>query len=191
MTEQQTDPFASSESRPSVSFKDAPIGTAYNLKVTGAASLTQSRDYETGEPAEWPDGNPKMSAVVDVVDLETGEEKSLWAAKPSALFAAIGEAQRKAGSSIAVGGTLRVEYTGDKPNAKNPRLNPAKQYAVTYTPPDAFADGGIVSTPAATLTRPAAAPVADPQAAVAALAALSPEQRAALGIPAETSAVPF
>lgn len=130
------DPFSTS-SAPSLSFKGAPIGTSYTVEVTEGASLVQSRDYETGDPAFWPDGNPKMSAVLKgTVD---GEERSVWAAKPSALFAAIAAAQKTAGQQIAPGGTLVITYTGDKPNAKNPRLNPAKQYSATYTPPNAFA----------------------------------------------------
>ncbi len=100
----------------------------------------QSRDFETGEAAKWPDGNPKMSVVTTL--RVNGEERGLWAKKPSALFAAIGEAQKKAGQLIRIGGTIRVTYTGDVPNAKNPRLNPQKQYAVEYTPPNVLADAG-------------------------------------------------
>ena len=134
-TAQDVDPFEGGTSVPSLSFKDAPVGTTYTGTITEAASLVQSRDYETGEPAFWDDARtqPKMSAVLRLeVD---GEERSLWAQKPSAMFAALAEAQKAAGSRFEVGGTLAVKYTGDKPNAKNPRLNPAKQYAARYTPP--------------------------------------------------------
>ncbi len=137
------DPFAGSQSNPAVSFKDATVGTTYTGTVIEGPKLVQSRDYETGEPAAWPDGNPKMSVVI-VLDID-GETRSLWAAKPSALFAALGAAQGKAGARITEGGTLAVRYTGDVPNAKNPRLNPAKQYEAKYTPPaapDAFAASG-------------------------------------------------
>lgn len=131
------DPFAGGESAPSLSFKDAPIGTSYTGVVTEVPKLVQSRDFETGNPATWPDGNPKMSAVVNLT--VNGEPRSLWAAKPSAMFAAVQKAQQDAGQRIMPGGTLTVTYVGDKPN-DNPRLNSAKQYRVTYKPGDAFAE---------------------------------------------------
>lgn len=138
MTQQPyDDPFAKPESAPSLSFKDAPVGTRYVCKVVDLPQRVQSRDFETGERATWPDGNPRMSVVTGVeVD---GERRSLWAPDPSAMFAAIVDAQRNANARIAVGGTLVVEYIGDKPNEKNPKLNPQKQYRVTYSAPDAFA----------------------------------------------------
>lgn len=173
MTAQTTDPFAMTSSSPSVSFKDAPIGTSYTGKVIEAPSLVQARDYESGDPAFWPDGNPKMTVVTKLVI--DGEERSLWAPKPSAMFAAIAKAQQDAGASITVGGTLTVAYTGDKPNEKNPRLNPAKQYEAKYVPPDAFAttEQGPVNTATGEVSQ--AAPAAPP-----APAGPSPEQIAAV-----------
>jgi hypothetical protein len=135
MTQTYNDPFASTSAQ-SVSFNNMPVGTSYTGTVLELPQLVQARDFETGNPATWPDGNPKMTVVTKLsVD---GEERSLWAPKPSAMFAAISDAQKTAGASIAVGGTLTVTYTGDKPNATNPRLNPAKQYSAVYTPPNAF-----------------------------------------------------
>lgn len=174
----QADPFAGSESRRSVSFKDKPAGTSYTLKVTEAPSVVQARDYESGQPAFWPDGNPKQTVVTVCADTATGEELSLWAAKPSALFRAIGGAQKAAGTQIAVGGTLVVTFTGEKPNETNSRLNPTKLYTVTYRPPNAF---GATATETAPVAAPAAAPVAAPAAP-----SYTPEQIAAAkaaGIP--------
>jgi hypothetical protein len=141
MSQQQhyDDPFATSERHPSLSFKDKPIGTRYVCKVVERPNMVQARDFETGERATWDDGNPKMTVVTGVE--VNGERMSLWAPKPSAMFAAMGEAQQQAGAQIAPGGTLTVEYVGDKPNEKNPRLNAAKQYRVTYEPPSAFDTG--------------------------------------------------
>lgn len=133
------DPFAGGVKVAALSFKDQPVGATVIMQVTGPAKLVQSRDFETGEPAYWDEAHtqPKMSAVVNgTVD---GEERALWAQKPSAMFTAIAEAQTKAGERIAAGGTLKIKYTGDKPNAKNPRLNAAKQYAAIYEPPAAGA----------------------------------------------------
>lgn len=150
------DPFAGGEGNPSISFKDAPHGTTYVGRVAELPTLVQSRDFETGNPATWPDGNPKMVAVT-TLEIE-GQLYSLWAPKPSALFAAIKEAQNTAGQQIAIGGTLEVTYTHDEPNKTNPRLNPAKQYRVTYTPPDAFSEPAAAQQPAQAPAAPAAAP---------------------------------
>lgn len=138
MTTQTADPFAGADSKPSVSFKDKPIGTSYTGTVTKAPELVQARDYESGQPAFWPDGNPKQT-VVTTLDIN-GEELNLWAAKPSALFRAIADAQKTAGAQITIGGTLTVTFSGEKPNEKNPRLNPQKLYTVTYQPPNAFGE---------------------------------------------------
>lgn len=172
---QTDDPFAGGESRASVSFKDKPVGTSYTLKVTEAPSMVQARDYQSGQPAYWPDGNPKMTVVTGVVDTTTGEELNLWAAKPSALFRAIGDAQKQAGAKIAAGGTLTVTFSGEKPN-ENPKMNAQKLYTVTYQAPDAFSDQAQ-----ATAT-PAQAPSPQPatqQAPATAAPTYTPEQIAA------------
>lgn len=177
-SQQTADPFAGSESKPSVSFKDMPVGTSYTLEVTEAPQLVQARDYESGQPAFWPDGNPKMTVVTGVVDTATGEEKNLWAAKPSALFRAIGEAQKASGAQIKVGDRLVVTFSGEKPNEKNPRLNPQKLYTVQHTPGNPWGDDQ--AQPAA---QPVAAPQQQaqvaPQAAPAAGVQWTPEQLAA------------
>jgi hypothetical protein len=134
----ESDPFAENESLPAISFKEAPVGSSVTGRVTSPARLVQSKDFETGERATWPDGNPKMAAVIEM-DTPLGP-RSLWASKPSALFAAIQQAQKAAGARITPGGTLTVTYTHDVPNSRNPRLNPAKQYSVRYVPPDAFGE---------------------------------------------------
>jgi hypothetical protein len=178
MTAQHTeDPFAGVETHPSLSFKDKPIGTSYTGKVTKAPELVQARDYESGQPAFWSDGNPKMTVVTT---LEVGgEEVNLWAAKPSAMFRAIADAQKAAGAQIAVGGTLTVTFSGEKPN-DNPRLNPQKLYTAVYRPPNAF-EPPAYTEPWGEHARPA------PQ-------QWTPEQRAAAkaaGIPLPNDEPPF
>ena len=127
----QDDPLAGGGGVPSLRFPT--IGTKYTGVVVEAPAIVQSRDFESGEPATWPDGNPKMAVVIQLtVD---GEERSLWAAKPSALFKSLQEAQRQAGSRIIPGGKLEVEFNAEEPNKKNARLNPTKLYRVLYTPP--------------------------------------------------------
>lgn len=141
MTVPVQDPWAGTDKTPAVSFKDAPVGTVRTLVITEKAKQVQSRDYNTGEPKFWPvrnpgeTPNPVMSVVIVGTD-ENGEQRSLWAQKPSALLAALVDARKSSPTGdLEVGGKLEVKYTGDKPNKDNPRLNPAKQYAVRYTPP--------------------------------------------------------
>lgn len=182
MTQTTVDPFASTEKRPSVSFKGAPVGTRYVLEVTDPPNTVQARDFDTRELDFWPDGNPKMTVATNVVDKATGELKTLWAPKPSAMFQAIADAQKAAGALITAGGTLVVTFTHEVPNVEKPHLNPAKQYQVIYTPPNAFHD----TQPAPAAAQPATPPptwATTPAAAVAA----QPVQEAA---PAPAAAPP-
>lgn len=146
MSTTYNDPFASTGA-PSVSFNNMPVGTSYTGTILELPAMVQARDFETGNPATWPDGNPKMTVVTKLS--VGGEERALWAPKPSAMFAAISDAQKAAGAALAIGGTLTVTYVGDKPNATNPRLNPAKQYQAVYQPPNAFVDDTPAAAPAA------------------------------------------
>ena len=134
MTSPDYDPFNSAEKTPAISFKDAPIGTVRTLIATEYASSAQSRDFETGDPAFWPDGNKKMSAVLKGHDPD-GEPTALWAAIPSAMLAAVRDAQEAVskGYRIKPGDKIDVQYYADKPNEKNPRLNAQKLYRAKIT----------------------------------------------------------
>lgn len=150
MAQPQYDDPLGYEKAPSLSFKDVPEGTVYKGVITARPKLVPSRDFETGQPKTWPDGNPVMSVVV-MLDVE-GEARSLWAQKPSSMFAALVAAQKNAGAGpMEEGGTLYVKFTGTTPNTKNPKLNPAKQYAAKYEPPtvkpDPFTEPQGPSTP--------------------------------------------
>lgn len=92
MTRPDDDPFSGGDAAPSLSFKEAAPGTRRRLKITDYPHMVQSTDMQTGLKAVWPDGNPKMCAVVNGDD-EQGDPCSLWAPKPSSLFAAIRDAQ--------------------------------------------------------------------------------------------------
>lgn len=162
------DPFGGGESHPSISWKGVAFGTTYTGEVAEKPTVVQSRNFETGEPDTWPDGNPKM---VVCTTLKIGDDLwNLWAAMPSALFAAIKAAQVKAGSVIDKGGILTVTVTGEEPNT-NPRLNPTKQFTASYTPPAAFGNDvpqAPASAPApAAAAAPAAAPPVQPELPVA------------------------
>lgn len=176
-----TDPFAVSASAPSISFDQRPIGTSYTGTILELPSLVQARDYDTGDLASWPDGNPKMTVVTKLS--VNGVEMSWWAPKPSSMFAAVAEAQKVAGSALAIGGTVTITYIGDKANPAKPKLNPAKQYHVVYQPPNAFGtDDQQVPSQAPTGQYAEPAPQQQPaaQAPAAATGGPTPEQIAAL-----------
>ena len=143
------DPFSGGVKVPSLSWKDAPVGTIFSCEVLEPAKLLHSRNYETNQPDYWDppaNTNPKMSAVINVLVLagphSVGEQRSIWAQRPSNLFAAIAQAQQDAGARIAPGGKLHLKFTGETPH-QNKRNNPIKNYAAKYEPgqpaqPDPF-----------------------------------------------------
>lgn len=147
MTAPDRDPF-DNEGAPNLSFKDAPVGTVRTLIANGPAEMVQQTDYDTGEPATWDDGNPKMAAVVSGVDKETGEPASIWAPKTKkagSKFAAIAKAQKDASHRIGAGTEVALKLTGTEPST-NSRKEDRKLYAGKVTPPapstpgDAFGD---------------------------------------------------
>lgn len=132
MTAQPADPFGVTVKTPSCKFPT--IGTTCAGTITEAPTMVQSRDINTGEPQFWPDGGPKLEVVTQIALEPTGEPHGLWAKKGSLMFKAIQAAA--GGKPLVVGGRLSVTYTGDVPGKM---ATPAKDYKVTYTPPDAFA----------------------------------------------------
>ena len=152
-----TDPFAGGESTPALSFKDEPIGTVKTITVTEPAKLLQSHDYDSGDLLYWvpgqrgktsttPSDSPVMAAVINGTDDE-GVERSVWARKPSALFAAIKDAQAAVadGYRLKAGDKLAIKLTGEEP-PKSGRGSNRKLYAAKVTPApaappaDAFGD---------------------------------------------------
>lgn len=142
----------SSESVPAVSWKDKPVGTVQGGTVVKEPELVQSRDFESGEPAKWPDGNPKMSVVI-TLDIN-GEQHALWCPKPSAMFAAVGSETKKLGRGLRAGDKLQIKFTGTKPNTKNPRLNAQKLFSakIEAGESDAFVNGNGNEPTAASTT---------------------------------------
>jgi len=145
-----TDPFQSYDKTPSVSFADQGKGYKTRLVVMELPKLVQAKDFDTGEPAFWPakpgqEPNPKMTVVVKVE--ENGQTRSLWAPKPSSLFAAIRDAQQKSGQ-IQVGSVLEIEITDvvarKDANGKPKKGKPKKEYGAVHTLPDAFESDGEV-----------------------------------------------
>lgn len=147
-----SNPFDTGNSAPSLSFAESdpisgsitskPIGTKYVGRVTEEPKEVQARVYEgpdKGNPAFWPDGNPKKTVVIGLE--VNGEDRTLWAAKPSGMFTAVKEAlQQPDGSirAIKVGDTLSVELVGFK--KPEPGKAAQKIYKVVVTPGNVFAD---------------------------------------------------
>jgi hypothetical protein len=136
----KSDAFYGGEKTPSLSWKGLPHGTIFTTEILEEATLIQSTDYESQEPAYWDaeKKRPKMAAVVKVLVTDgphsVGEERSIWATIPSNIFIALKEAQKNAGAKFLPGGILKIAYTGEKPH-ENPRMNAIKQYAAKYEAP--------------------------------------------------------
>lgn len=117
------------------------VGTTVEGEIVDTA-VTQQRDFATGDLKFWKDGNPMMQAVVTVqteglVDEATGPDddgqRRLFISS-KAMREAVRDAVKAAGTKhLEIGGTLKVQYTGDGQAEGN--LNPPKQYRAKYTPP--------------------------------------------------------
>jgi len=160
--------------------------------LTGTISdteLRQQTDFDTGTPLVWDDGRPRMQLVVtlatdqrDASNAEDDGTRRLYV--KSKLQQAVSAAVRKAGAAgLEIGGKLTITYVGDD-EPKRKGMQGAKLYTAEYASPAAnFLAQPEPAAPAIPAQAPApAAPVAQqPPADMAALlAALTPEQRAAL-----------
>lgn len=166
--------------------RSKPIGTKYVGVIVEAPKVVQSRDYDTGKPATWPDGNPKWSVVIGIE--VNGERMSLWAPKPSATFGAIQEALKAPDGKVRnaeIGGTISIELTGFG-KAENGKA-PQKLYKASYSAPNHF--GGEPTTsaaqgfpPAQTSTASSDGDDAAAAAKAAKIASMSDEDRKMLGL---------
>jgi hypothetical protein len=123
-----------SNSAPALSFKDAKVGDSFTGIVTHA-EVAQVRDYETGQPKTWDDGNPQMQVVItlatdyrDAANPEDdGERKAyLPGQKLAALKAALKEIGR---STVEKGDVFTITFIGTKP-ASNKKYNDVKLYGI-------------------------------------------------------------
>jgi hypothetical protein len=135
---QDPDAFLMGGGVPSASFLH--IGDGVAGTITESPTLQQQRDFTSGEPKVWDDGNPMMQLVVtlqtDQYDekIEDDDGRRRIYVK-NAMKKAIADAVRKAGAKkLDVGGVLSVRYTADGEAAKK-GINPPKLYTAQYTPP--------------------------------------------------------
>jgi hypothetical protein len=161
-------------------------GTQVTVQVArdlNNADVQQMTDFQTKQPKFYKDGRPMYQLVIPVLiqghpDFPTGE--ATWYVKGKVkdeLLRAMGAAN--AGTTVPQGGAiLTIVYTRDVPQRNG--LNPAKEFSVTYIPPQGAqaAPQLPVETPQATFEQPVQAPVQPSAGAPQMPAGLSPEQQA-------------
>lgn len=128
----------SSQSVPSISFKDAKVGDSFSGTITDLETA-QVRNYETGEPEFWEDGNPKLQIVVTLateyidpdLDGDDGSRKVyLFGQKLTAAKQAMKDANV---SKLEKGFGFAISFIGEKPSS-NKKYNNVKLYGITITP---------------------------------------------------------
>lgn len=128
------------------------IGSKVSGKVISDPISRQARDFETGLPTSWPNGDPKMEVVIAVdtgkIDPEIdGDDGTRAIVLPvgTTRFKAVQDAIRKAkADGIKVGGELSITYTGDKPHEKR-GYNAIKLFEASYSAPKGDALSNLVS----------------------------------------------
>jgi hypothetical protein len=122
---------------PSATFLE--IGAVHEGTILGL-DVKQAKKFGTQDLDFWPDGQPKMQAVVTLrtnerdaeIENDNGARRLYVGSK--GMKDAIAAAVKKAGADgLAVGGTLGVKYVrnGEGKNASNP----PKVYGAKYEPP--------------------------------------------------------
>lgn len=182
----------------STSAKFPEVGTTVTGTIAREPEVQQQRDFSTSELKFWDDGKPMQQLQVvlatderDPSVADDDGERALYV--KGNLLKAVREAIRKAGAKgLDVGGTLSVTYAADGEASKR-GFSPPKLYTAVYTPPvkkaaAEFVNGGQPApapvkpaVPAAPAQPAAATPEVGAE-ALAALQALTPEQRKALGL---------
>lgn len=127
-------------------FPDGQYGHVIGGEIIAEPRMQQQRDYTSGEPLVYQDGNPQMQMIV-VVQAHPGgnfHEDGTEDDGQRAFYIkgqmkqAVAEALRKTGArSPQRGGKLWIKYVEDKPTTlKNGRPgNPQKIYVAKYEPP--------------------------------------------------------
>lgn len=125
-------------------FKFDEVGRTIKGRIV-ALDQNQQRDFVTGEPKVWKDGNPVMQAIVtldtgetdDDIEDDDGLRRIFVASK--AMREAIRDAIRAAGRTAPeIGGTLTVKHTGLGEAERG--MNAPKLYKAKYEAPVAGAN---------------------------------------------------
>lgn len=117
-------------------------------KVEGTimrVSNRQRTEMGSGAPMTWPDGNPKMQLVIQLLTEEQADDeddgmRNLYVPIPSAMQRAIADAVRSTGQrGLGEGGLLAIQFH----NTKEPEVrgySPQKLYRARYTAPTISAE---------------------------------------------------
>jgi hypothetical protein len=125
------------------------IGTVVKGTVLGKA-VSQQRDFKTGLPKTYDDGNPMEQLVLTLqTDLrdpakpdDDGQRRVF--AKGGMLKAIRAAVKAKSPTGkLELGATIAVQYTGDGTAEGN--LNPPKLFVADYAPPAVTADAAVAS----------------------------------------------
>lgn len=171
--------------------KDDPAGTRRGGRITDQPEVKNQTDFETGEVLTWDDGSPRKQLVVTVQtdQRDDAEDDGLrrFYVKGN-LQKVVRDAVRAAKArGLEVGGELYVTRTGrDEPKRRG--MDGAWLHSAEYVPASTgfLNEGTSPAAPAAQAAQPAQqAPASNGDAGMdptlaAALANLSPEERAAL-----------
>jgi hypothetical protein len=143
----------------------------------------QQTDLQTGKPATWDDGRPKMMYRVALAttlraDTDDDGERTVYlrgSRKPESQssLAAVAGAVKAAtgGTELEAGATLTLTYVGDgQPSQRG--FNAPKLYSATYVAPTLNIAGDAFSTPPAGSAAPTGLPVGVTPEMLAALANL-------------------
>lgn len=124
----------SSVSVPSLSFKDAKVGTSYTGTITDLQTV-QVRDFATGDPKFWEDGKPQLQIQVTLsteyndptIEDDNGDRRVyLFGQK----LAAAREALKASGmSKFELGSKFTITLSGTKP-PKTKGFNDIKLYSI-------------------------------------------------------------
>lgn len=139
------------------SAKFEAIGKRVAGRVVRDAVEVQQRDFESGDPLFWDDGNKRMQLVVTVdtgvidptIEHDDGE-RAIYV--KGQMLAAVKAALKKTRSrEIREGGFFAVTLVREEPLPKGKRGNPKKIYEAEYEPP---AESAEPSGPAASDEKP-------------------------------------
>lgn len=129
----------------STSAKFEQPGAAVGGTILEIGEAVQAKEFNSGKPATWPDGSPKMQVRItlstqerDPQDPTDEGKRNLWVSesgKKGGMLAAIRDAVKEAGAdTIRPGGILQMAMIGFDPESKNPQ-NPRKLYQARYQAP--------------------------------------------------------
>lgn len=147
--------------------KSASFG-AIGDTITGtilAREVRQTRNFQTGEPETWDDGNPRQQVVVtletdlrDPSDPDDDGARAVYIKWWGPQRAELVRAVKAAGAEdLEPGGTFTATYTGDG-EQKQRGFNPPKLYRYEYTAPQSAVAQAVSAAPPQQAPTPAAAP---------------------------------